>query len=201
MEDTLPDTTRTIQTWNTTAYAANGRFVATMATAVVELLAPLAGEEILDVGCGDGALTQQVAASGAILTGVDASSAMVAAARARDAAGALLDVDGEVVIVVEGVVGAGAGDDEGGVGGAVPTGGCDVEASAPGVARVGVVSGLGEGLLDVVVAGVGVDVFVDLGREVADLGGEGLLVAVVVFGELLLREAAAKLGVEFGGSG
>jgi trans-aconitate methyltransferase len=83
MEDTLPETTRTIQTWNTTAYAANGRFVATMATAVVELLAPLAGEEILDVGCGDGALTQQVAASGAILTGVDASSAMVAAARAR----------------------------------------------------------------------------------------------------------------------
>ncbi len=83
MEDTLPETTRTIQTWNTSAYATNGRFVATMATAVVELLAPLAGEEILDVGCGDGALTQQVAATGAILTGVDASPTMVAAARAR----------------------------------------------------------------------------------------------------------------------
>jgi trans-aconitate methyltransferase len=80
---TVTPTARTIQTWNTTAYAANGRFVAKMATAVVELLAPLAGEQILDVGCGDGALTQQLADTGAILTGVDASPTMVAAARER----------------------------------------------------------------------------------------------------------------------
>jgi trans-aconitate methyltransferase len=71
------------QQWNTAAYAANGRFVATLATGVVELLAPRAGEHILDLGCGDGALTEQLAATGAIVTGVDASSAMVAAARAR----------------------------------------------------------------------------------------------------------------------
>lgn len=71
------------QTWNTTAYAASGRFVADLATAVVSLLAPQPGEDILDVGCGDGALTQKLAATGAILTGVDASSAMVEAARAR----------------------------------------------------------------------------------------------------------------------
>jgi trans-aconitate methyltransferase len=72
------------QTWNTEAYAANGRFVATLASGVVTLLAPEAGEQILDVGCGDGALTEQLAATGAILTGVDASAAMIDAARRRN---------------------------------------------------------------------------------------------------------------------
>jgi trans-aconitate methyltransferase len=71
------------QTWNTEAYATNGRFVATLAADVVALLAPQPGERILDLGCGDGALTEQIAATGAILTGVDASPAMLASARAR----------------------------------------------------------------------------------------------------------------------
>ncbi len=70
-------------TWDAVDYAANGRFVATMAGAVVSLLAPQAGERILDLGCGDGALTAELAATGAHLTGLDASAAMVAAARAR----------------------------------------------------------------------------------------------------------------------
>jgi trans-aconitate methyltransferase len=74
---------KTGQTWNTEAYAANGRFVATLASDVVTLLAPRSGEQILDLGCGDGALTEQLAATGAILTGVDASPAMLAAARER----------------------------------------------------------------------------------------------------------------------
>ncbi|MBB5344191.1 class I SAM-dependent methyltransferase [Tunturibacter empetritectus] len=72
------------QTWNTEAYAANGRFVATLASDVVALLAPQSGEHILDLGCGDGALTEQLAATGAILTGVDASPTMLAAARQRN---------------------------------------------------------------------------------------------------------------------
>jgi len=80
MKDQPPNTG---QQWNTSAYAANGRFVATLATGVVELLAPRAGEHILDLGCGDGALTEQLAATGAIVTGVDASPSMAAAARAR----------------------------------------------------------------------------------------------------------------------
>jgi trans-aconitate methyltransferase len=71
------------QTWNTEAYAANGRFVATLASEVVALLAPQPGERILDLGCGDGALAEQLAATGAILTGVDASPTMLAAARER----------------------------------------------------------------------------------------------------------------------
>jgi len=71
------------QTWDTAAYAATGRFVADLAGGVVELLTPRPGEAILDVGCGDGALTEKLAATGAGVTGVDASPAMVAAARAR----------------------------------------------------------------------------------------------------------------------
>jgi trans-aconitate methyltransferase len=72
------------QTWNTEAYAANGRFVANLATDVIALLAPQPGEQILDLGCGDGALTEQLAATGAIVTGVDASPTMLAAARQRN---------------------------------------------------------------------------------------------------------------------
>lgn len=71
------------QNWNTEAYAANGRFVATLASPVVELLAPQAGERILDVGCGDGALTEKIAATGAFVKGVDNSPTMLEAARKR----------------------------------------------------------------------------------------------------------------------
>ncbi len=71
------------QVWNSIDYAANGRFVADLAGAVLDLLAPRPGERLLDLGCGDGALTEQLAATGALVTGLDASAAMVAAARAR----------------------------------------------------------------------------------------------------------------------
>jgi trans-aconitate methyltransferase len=80
----MPSPTKTGQTWNTEAYAANGRFVANLASAVVELLNPQPNEQILDLGCGDGALTQQLAATGAIVLGVDSSPAMLAAARQRN---------------------------------------------------------------------------------------------------------------------
>src|SRR5258705_11792014 len=49
---------------------------------VVELLAPKAGERILDVGCGDGALTQKLVAMGCEVVGVDGSTEQIAAARA-----------------------------------------------------------------------------------------------------------------------
>lgn len=71
------------QTWDPQAYGREGAFVHQLAGGVVEWLAPQPGEHILDLGCGDGQLTARLAAIGAILTGVDASPAMVEAARAR----------------------------------------------------------------------------------------------------------------------
>ena len=71
------------QSWSAAAYAANARFVADLGMDVVELLAPRIGERILDLGCGDGALTEKIAALGPEVVGLDASPSLLAAARAR----------------------------------------------------------------------------------------------------------------------
>jgi ubiquinone/menaquinone biosynthesis C-methylase UbiE len=54
--------------------------------AVLDLLAPLEGKRVLDAGCGDGAYALAAAERGALVTGVDLSDDMLAAARARSAA-------------------------------------------------------------------------------------------------------------------
>jgi len=71
------------QTWDTQAYEKNAAFVHGLASGVLEWLNAQAGERILDLGCGDGQLTQRIAATGARVVGVDASAQMVAAARSR----------------------------------------------------------------------------------------------------------------------
>jgi SAM-dependent methyltransferase len=71
------------QTWDPAVYAQNAGFVHSLAGGVLEWLAPQAGERILDLGCGDGQLTQRLVESGAIVTGVDADPRMVEAARLR----------------------------------------------------------------------------------------------------------------------
>ena len=64
-------------------YARHGRFVADLASPLIDLLAPVPGERILDLGCGDGAFSAMVAARGAEVVGVDRSPQLVAAARTR----------------------------------------------------------------------------------------------------------------------
>ncbi len=71
------------QRWKVDHYRRHTGFVSTLGAPVVELLAPKPGERILDLGCGDGVLTERIRAAGAEVLGVDASEAMVAAARAR----------------------------------------------------------------------------------------------------------------------
>lgn len=73
---------RSAQSWNPAQYAQNARFVADLGMPVLELLAPQPGEHILDLGCGDGALTKKLLDFGCSVVGVDASTAMIDAARA-----------------------------------------------------------------------------------------------------------------------
>lgn len=70
--------------WSAADYARNARFVSDLGAPVLRLLDPRPGEDILDLGCGDGALTARLAEAGARVVGVDASPDMVAAARARE---------------------------------------------------------------------------------------------------------------------
>ena len=74
------------QTWDPGAYAQNGSILCTgLQLGVLEWLNAQMGEYILDLGCGDGQLTQRVAATGAHrCIGVDSSTRMVAAARSRE---------------------------------------------------------------------------------------------------------------------
>ncbi|BBI63243.1 hypothetical protein HSBAA_45490 [Vreelandella sulfidaeris] len=71
------------QEWNASGYAQNANFVPKLGSEVVKLLAPQPGERILDLGCGDGALTERLVQLGADAIGVDASEEMVNAARER----------------------------------------------------------------------------------------------------------------------
>ena len=69
------------QSWTADSYDTHARFVSDMAGAVVDWLAPQANEDILDLGCGDGALSAQLASAGANVIGVDASKDLLAAAK------------------------------------------------------------------------------------------------------------------------
>lgn len=71
----------TTQTWDPLAYGKNAAFVHKLASGVLEWLAARPGEQILDIGCGDGQLTQRIAANGAVVMGLDSSPEMVAATR------------------------------------------------------------------------------------------------------------------------
>ena len=69
--------------WDAAAYAANAAFVPALGAPVLALLDPQPGERVLDLGCGDGALTAGIAAADAEVVGVDGAPDMIAAALAR----------------------------------------------------------------------------------------------------------------------
>ena len=71
----------TSQQWHAEQYRHNASFVAALGLQVLDLLGPIAGEDVLDLGCGDGALTLQLKERGARVIGVDGSPDMIRAAQ------------------------------------------------------------------------------------------------------------------------
>ena len=69
--------------WKAADYAGAGAFVPALGAPVVELLAPKPGERILDVGCGDGALTVTIRDAGADVLGIDPNAELLAVAADR----------------------------------------------------------------------------------------------------------------------
>ena len=70
------------QHWDPRRYQENAGFVAVLGAPLLDMLAPKPGERILDLGCGDGALTEKIAAVATVVA-VDASADQIKAARAR----------------------------------------------------------------------------------------------------------------------
>jgi trans-aconitate methyltransferase len=71
------------QDWKADNYAQHAHFVPTLGAPVLKLLDPKPAERILDLGCGDGVLTEKIVATGATVIGVDAAPDMIAAAVKR----------------------------------------------------------------------------------------------------------------------
>jgi len=87
----VTETLTSTSQWDAADYARVGGFVPALGQAALELLDPQPGEAILDVGCGDGTLTQAILERGASVVGIDNSLSMVGAARARGLDARLMD--------------------------------------------------------------------------------------------------------------
>jgi trans-aconitate methyltransferase len=78
------------QTWDPATYARNARFVSDLGSPVLELLAPRPGERILDLGCGDGALTKKLVDLQCAVVAIDSA---LSANRGRSAAAHVMDAE------------------------------------------------------------------------------------------------------------
>lgn len=79
------------QHWDPDTYAEHGRFVSDLGAPVVDLLEPKPGERILDIGCGDGALTKRLQNAGSLVVAIDSSPEQVQAALERGLDARIMD--------------------------------------------------------------------------------------------------------------
>ena len=78
-----PNPTTGEQRWDPERYRRWAPYVPELGRGVLDLLDLRPGERVLDLGCGDGELTAQIATRGCRVLGVDRSTDFVAAARQR----------------------------------------------------------------------------------------------------------------------
>ncbi|MEO8905675.1 MAG: methyltransferase domain-containing protein [Polyangiaceae bacterium] len=83
--------------WNPTRYDDHAAFVSDLAHDLVLWLRPEPGERVLDLGCGTGTLTAEIARLGARVIGVDHSAEMIAGAREKYAELQFDVVDGQAL--------------------------------------------------------------------------------------------------------
>lgn len=75
-----PDLSGSPADWNAERYDQKLGFVSSLGKGVLDWLRPKIGERILDLGCGTGDLAWEIAGTGATVSGLDSSSAMITAA-------------------------------------------------------------------------------------------------------------------------
>ncbi|SDM33079.1 Methyltransferase domain-containing protein [Nonomuraea maritima] len=75
--------TPSLERWHSRAYDSSFGYVSTQGAPLVDLLDPRPGERVLDLGCGTGVLTAQIAFRGAEVLGIDGSPAMIEKALAQ----------------------------------------------------------------------------------------------------------------------
>ena len=79
----IPESGATPKTWDAPEYQRRHSYIWRYGADMIEMLAPQPGESILDLGCGTGHLSAEIAASGAQVLGVDSSAEMVRTAQAN----------------------------------------------------------------------------------------------------------------------
>jgi trans-aconitate methyltransferase len=75
--------TPSLTRWNAQAYDSSFGYVSAHGAPLIELLDPQPGERILDLGCGTGVLTAEIATRGTSVLGIDGSATMIDVAAAQ----------------------------------------------------------------------------------------------------------------------